>query len=99
LRCRRDLLVRQQRTSYRGRRGEGGHDGGAAAVRLPQRHAGCSAVNVTADGRRLLRLEARNAQTPIEAKPSWIKMRVRTGPAYRELKQLVEENGLHTVCE
>jgi lipoic acid synthetase len=54
---------------------------------------------VTADGRRLLRVEARNAATPIERKPPWIKTRLRTGPAYRELKDLVGREGLHTVCE
>ena len=51
------------------------------------------------EGRRLLRLEARNSQVPIERKPPWIKTRLRTGPAYTELKQLVRSEGLHTVCE
>jgi lipoic acid synthetase len=47
----------------------------------------------------MLRLEARNSQTPIERKPPWIKTRLRTGPQYTELKQLVRREGLHTVCE
>ena len=51
------------------------------------------------EGRRLLRLEARNSQTPIERKPPWIKTRLRTGPEYTALKQLVQREGLHTVCE
>ena len=51
------------------------------------------------EGRRLLRLEARNAQTPIERKPPWIRTRLRTGPAYTELQQLVRDQGLHTVCQ
>ncbi len=51
------------------------------------------------DGRRLLRVEARNSQVPIERKPPWIKTRLRTGPEYTELKQLVRREGLHTVCE
>jgi lipoic acid synthetase len=51
------------------------------------------------DGRRLLRLEVRNAQTPIEKKPAWIKTKLRTGPEYTELKALVRREGLHTVCE
>ena len=51
------------------------------------------------DGRRMLRLEARNSQVPIERKPPWIKTRMRTGPEYTELKQLVRREGLHTVCE
>ncbi len=54
---------------------------------------------VAPDGRKLLRLEVRNAQTPIERKPSWIKTRVRTGPQFTELKGLVRREGLHTVCE
>ena len=49
--------------------------------------------------RRLLRIEARNSQTPIERKPPWIKTRLRTGPQYSELKRLVRTKGLHTVCE
>ena len=51
------------------------------------------------DGRRLLRIEARNSEVPIERKPPWIKTRLRTGPEYTELKQLVRREGLHTVCE
>ncbi len=47
----------------------------------------------------MLRLEARNSQVPIEKKPPWIKTRMRTGPAYTELKDLVRREGLHTVCE
>jgi lipoyl synthase len=47
----------------------------------------------------MLRLEARNAEVPIEKKPPWIKTRLRTGPAYTELKGLVRAEGLHTVCE
>ena len=51
------------------------------------------------EGRRLLRLEARNAATPIERKPPWIKTRLRTGPEYTELTELVKREGLHTVCQ
>src|ERR1700678_3304464 len=47
----------------------------------------------------MLRLEARNSAVPIERKPPWIKTRLRTGPAYTELKGLVKREGLHTVCE
>ena len=51
------------------------------------------------DGRKMLRLEVRNAQTPIEKKPSWIKTRAVMGPEYTALKSLVKTEGLHTVCE
>jgi lipoic acid synthetase len=47
----------------------------------------------------MLRLEARNSQTPIERKPPWIKTRLRTGPQYTALKDLVRSEQLHTVCE
>ncbi len=47
----------------------------------------------------MLRLEVRNAAVPIEKKPSWIKTTARMGPQYRELQQLVKDEGLHTVCQ
>jgi lipoic acid synthetase len=47
----------------------------------------------------MLRLEVRNAETPIEKKPSWIKTRAVMGPEYTDLKKLVKAEGLHTVCE
>jgi lipoic acid synthetase len=56
-------------------------------------------VVLAPEGRKLLRLEARNSQTPIEKKPPWIKTRLRTGPEYTALKGLVRREGLHTVCE
>jgi lipoic acid synthetase len=56
-------------------------------------------MSATPDGRKLLRLEVRNAQTPIERKPPWIKTRARMGPEYTALKSLVRREGLHTVCE
>ena len=56
-------------------------------------------MSVEAEGRRLLRLEARNAETPIERKPPWIRTRAVMGPEYTELKSLVRREGLHTVCE
>jgi lipoyl synthase len=56
-------------------------------------------VVVAPGERRLLRIEARNSQVPIERKPEWIKTRLRTGPQYTELRALVRREGLHTVCE
>jgi lipoyl synthase len=56
-------------------------------------------VSVAPDGRKMLRLEVRNASVPIERKPAWIKTRLRTGPEYTALKELVQREGLHTVCE
>ncbi|MBS4730227.1 lipoyl synthase [Mycobacterium sp. SM1] len=56
-------------------------------------------VTVAPEGRKLLRLEVRNARTPVERKPPWIKVRARMGPEYTELQRLVRREGLHTVCE
>jgi lipoic acid synthetase len=56
-------------------------------------------VTIAPEGRKLLRLEVRNAATPIEKKPSWIKTRAVMGPEYTALKSLVRAEGLHTVCE
>lgn len=49
--------------------------------------------------RKLLRIEARNAQTPIEKKPEWIKTKAKFGPEYQALQSLVKTEGLHTVCQ
>jgi len=54
---------------------------------------------VAPEGRKLLRVEARNSAVPIEKKPPWIKTRARMGPEFTELKALVKREGLHTVCE
>ncbi|WPF83769.1 lipoyl synthase [Sanguibacter sp. 4.1] len=56
-------------------------------------------MTIAPEGRRMLRVEARNAATPIEKKPDWIKTRATMGPEYTELKGLVRSGGLHTVCE
>jgi len=51
------------------------------------------------EGRRLLRIEARNSAVPIERKPEWIKTRANMGPEYTKLRSLVSSEGLHTVCQ
>ena len=56
-------------------------------------------MSVLPEGRKLLRIEARNAQTPIERKPEWIKTRAHMGPEYSQLSSLVSREGLHTVCQ
>jgi len=56
-------------------------------------------VTIAPDGRRLLRLEVRNAAVPIERKPEWIKTKLRTGPEFTSLQALVKREGLHTVCQ
>jgi len=56
-------------------------------------------MTVAPDGRKMLRLEVRNAKVPIERKPSWIRTTLRTGPEYTALRNLVADEGLHTVCQ
>ena len=56
-------------------------------------------MTLAPEGRKMLRVEARNAETPIERKPSWIRTTATMGPEYNELKSLVKKGGLHTVCE
>ena len=51
------------------------------------------------EGRKLLRLEVRNSEVPIERKPAWIKTKLRTGPEFSEIRATVAEAGLHTVCQ
>ncbi len=54
---------------------------------------------IAPEGRKLLRIEARNAAVPIERKPEWIKTRAHMGPEYTALRSLVSREGLHTVCQ
>jgi lipoic acid synthetase len=54
---------------------------------------------ISSDGRKLLRVEARNAEVPIERKPEWIRTRARTGPEFTAMRARVAGAGLHTVCQ
>ena len=56
-------------------------------------------MTLAPEGRKLLRIEARNAAVPIERKPEWIKTRANMGPEYTQLRSLVVREGLHTVCQ
>ena len=56
-------------------------------------------MSIDPNGRKLLRIEARNSQTPIERKPEWIKTKASMGPEYTKLRSLVVSEGLHTVCQ
>ncbi|WP_369930884.1 lipoyl synthase [Plantactinospora sp. BC1] len=70
--------------------------GGVSVVTAPEIRTGNP---VAPEGRRLLRVEARNAATPIERKPPWIKVKAKMGPEYTQLRGLVSREGLHTVCQ
>src|SRR2546423_4212619 len=54
---------------------------------------------VQPDGRRMLRIEARNAEPPLERTPPWIKVKATMGPQFTALRGLVQREGLHTVCQ
>ena len=56
-------------------------------------------MSLAPEGRRMLRIEARNAATPVERKPDWMKAKVNIGPEFVSMKNLVKKEGLHTVCE
>jgi lipoic acid synthetase len=56
-------------------------------------------MTIAPEGRKLLRIEARNAEVPIERKPEWIKTRANMGPEYTRLRSLVKNESLHTVCQ
>ena len=56
-------------------------------------------MTIAPEGRKLLRIEVRNTETPIERKPEWIKTRANMGPEYTRLRSLVKSEGLHTVCQ
>ena len=56
-------------------------------------------MSVAPEGRKMLRIEARNSSVPIERKPEWIKTRAIMGPEYTQLRSLVAREGLHTVCQ
>ncbi|MCA0336575.1 MAG: lipoyl synthase [Actinobacteria bacterium] len=56
-------------------------------------------MTVAPEGRRLLRVEARNAETPIERKPEWIRTTAKMGPEYTAIHSMVKSEKLHTVCQ
>ncbi len=56
-------------------------------------------MTLAPEGRKLIRIEARNAAVPIERKPEWIRTKAHMGPEYTRLQSLVKSEGLHTVCQ
>lgn len=57
------------------------------------------APRVDPEGRKLLRVETRNMETPIEQKPEWIKTTATVGKEYNDMRNRVHGASLHTVCE
>ena len=57
-------------------------------------------MNTTVKAAALRHPEKRNRpDNPIQRKPAWIRVKAPTSPVYRETRDIVRENGLHTVCE
>lgn len=56
------------------------------------------AERVDPGSRKLLRVEERNRETPIEKKPAWIKTTATVGKEYEDMRNRVEGASLHTVC-
>src|SRR5699024_9311756 len=51
-----------------------------------------------AEGRKLLRIEARNAQVALEPRPVWLKTRASVGPESQYLRIQVANTSMNTVC-
>ena len=43
--------------------------------------------------------ENTNAKTGVLRRPEWLKVQLQAGEGFREIKQVVQKEGLHTVCE
>lgn len=56
-------------------------------------------MTLAPEGRKLLRVEQRNAAVQVERKPDWMKAKVEMGSEFIAMKNLVKGEGLHTVCE
>mgnify|MGYP001021612395 CR=1 FL=1 len=64
---------------------------GTSAARTPEGRG--------SGGRRMLRIEARNARTPVERnRPEWLRTRLSAGPDYQDVRRRMVDGDLHTVC-
>ncbi|OKL50592.1 lipoyl synthase [Boudabousia marimammalium] len=50
------------------------------------------------ESRRMLRIEQKNSESPIERKPEWIRTTAKAGKEYTDMRSLSMGRGLHTVC-
>ncbi|MCI5826432.1 MAG: lipoyl synthase [Arcanobacterium sp.] len=58
------------------------------------------AQRVDPEARKLLRVEERNREVPIEKqRPEWLKTRAVVGPEYAKMRELNRGSSLHTICE
>ncbi len=47
----------------------------------------------------MIQIERSQAAAPVPRRPDWLKVKVPAGPNYTELKTIMREHRLHTVCE
>ncbi len=50
-------------------------------------------------GEKVAAIPVKIVSQPVQRKPEWIKMQLPTSQRYQEIKQVLRENNLHTVCE
>ena len=70
--------------------------------RLPITNGGGGGMGCASGAGRLSGSRARlrdGRSTGPQPKPPWLKVKVRQGPNFLELRKLMREHGLHTVCE
>lgn len=58
-----------------------------------------AATSSASQPRRLLRVEARNAQVPVDRKPEWMRTKLHTGPEFKKMQALVNHEQVFTVCQ
>lgn len=51
------------------------------------------------DAEKIARIPIKIIPQPVARKPDWIRMKVPDSARYQEIKQILRENNLHTVCE
>ena len=57
------------------------------------------AQRVDPEARKLLRIEERNREVPIEKNPEWLKTTAIVGKEYEDMRERVHGADLHTICE
>ncbi len=66
---------------------------------LPIASTGTNGAVATADGHVAHSIGCAQAARPAGRRPEWLRVRARTGPNFVELKRIMRELHLHTVCE
>ena len=66
-----------------------------AAQRIPAKVAGVKQI----DAEKTSRIPIKIIPQPMQRKPEWIRMKAPDSSRYQEMKRVLRENNLHTVCE